>query len=159
MPMRWIAYTAVLLCAFSMAPVAWADATVVTSRTTNDFTGDVIPCSTENIVFSGTATVTSVSVVTPQFVRVDTITFNLAGVTAVGETTGTAYRVTGVTTSSFSDAIFGKTKATTDTFVQTWQLVPLDGGRPLSFQEVLHLTFDPDDNLVILASKEPRDCL
>lgn len=158
MRLRYAIFAAVAVLALGASPAASGEATVIVSHTTSDFTGAVLTCPTEQVVFSGTATTVSTSVITPSLRRSDTFVTNLSGLTAVGQTTGTVYRVTGVTHASFSDAIGGETKATTSTFVQTWLLVPTGGGTTLSFQEILTATFDPEDELVKLIFHQAGEC-
>jgi hypothetical protein len=133
---------------------ALASAEVMTGHTTLDLTGAVLTCPSEEVRFDGTASVVSHSTLNPSGGFTARLVFDLRGVTAVEVSTGTPYRVVGVTSTGFS---FDR-GASTSTFVQTWTLVPLGGGDTLSFQEVLVVVFDSSGELVALISNGPREC-
>jgi hypothetical protein len=139
-------------------PAALAGPTGHTIRTTQDFTGVVLTCPTENVVFSGTATLVETATTAPSGETIAHLLFNLRGLSAVGQSSGTRYRVVGVTSTGFSFSIGTPQTADTSRFTQTWLLIPLKGGTPLSFHEVLTVIHDANGNLVALVSQPPADC-
>ena len=149
---------ALVIAALGLASSAPASPVLERFHTTIDMNGAVLTCSTEDVVFSGTGTESGVFVLTPSTVRAIHLTFNLSGVTAVGLTTGTNYRVTGVTTTTSTFAA-PKPRADANSWIQTWLLVPEGGGRPLTFHEVMITVFDANGDLVSSVWQEPRDCI
>jgi hypothetical protein len=139
------------------APPASARATH-TLRATVDFTGTVLACPAENVIFSGSATLTETATSTPTGKSVAHLLVNLQGLTAVGDSSGAKYRVVGVTSTGFGFSIGTPQTADTSRFTQTWLLVPLDGGAPLSFREVLTIVHNANGDLVALVSHPPADC-
>jgi hypothetical protein len=140
-----------------------ADSGVTTSKGISDLTGDVLTCPSENVVFSGLSTWSSTGFVHEigngtGFSSHGTLIFNLNGVTAVGQTSGTQYRVTGVTATGFSFTFGAADTADVDRFVQTWMLVPVSGGKPLSFHEIFIVIFGPADQPILFFHQGPRDC-
>ncbi len=149
----------VLVLTAALAIPSVASALVVTDHSSIDFTGHVIPCPSENLVFQGAGSIVLTAQVSPSGVQTATIVYNLSGVTAVGQTSGTVYRVVGVTATGYS---FAQTQTRSDLyrFVQTWKLIPISGsGQQLSFQEVDTVVFDPSGNLVHFDFRLIGDCL
>jgi hypothetical protein len=147
--------------ALALSSVAAASVTHTTSSGTINFSGDVLTCPLESVVFSGSASYVESSTfkeLTPGDQTTATFLFNLQGVTASGETTGTRYRVVGVTSTGFSFSFAGLATADVDRFVQTWLLLPSGGGPPLSFHQVLNLTFNAMGQLVAFVAQGPTDC-
>lgn len=158
---RAILAAAVFLGALSLTSVAAASITQSHSSGTIDFTGDVLTCPAENVVFSGAGSYQETSTLkqlTTGYQTTGTFLFNLRGVTATGETTGTQYRVEGVTSTGFSFSFAGLGTASVSRFVQTWLLLPSGGGAPLSFHEVLSVIYDANGQLVALVAQGPADC-
>src|SRR5512133_240284 len=139
------------------APVADAGAIHSKLRGTDDWTGVVLTCPSENVIFSGVGTFSETDTLTPSGHRAAELLSNLNGVTAVGQTSGTRYRVVGVTSTGFSFSAGAGSPNTADVsrFAQTWLLVPLGGGTPLSFHEVLTVVFDAQGNLVSFVHEGP----
>jgi hypothetical protein len=158
MPIKFTAAVFGVALSLCLPASAGAAASVQQFRTAADFTGAVLTCPTENVIFNGTATSVETVVVTPTQVRLFAFTTNLNGLTAVGVTSGTLYRVTGVTTGAATDAILPQTRSTTSTSIQTWLLIPEGGGKPLSFKETLKVTWDANGNLVNLFLLQPGGC-
>ena len=97
----WLMLTATLVIgALGLTSTASATPVVERFHTTIDMNGAVLTCSSEDVVFTGTGTESGIFVLTSSTVRAIHVVFNLSGVTAVGLTTGTNYRVTGVTTTT-----------------------------------------------------------
>lgn len=147
--------------ALALSSVAAASITHSHSSGTTDFTGDVLTCPVEQVVFSGTASYVESSTLKELSTgdqTTGTFLFNLRGVTATGETSGMEYRVVGVTSTGFSFSFAGLATADVSRFVQTWLLLPSGGGAPLSFHEVLNATFDASGRLVALVTQGPTDC-
>jgi hypothetical protein len=155
---RLILTAALVLAALGLTSTAGANPVLERFHTTIDMNGAVLTCSSEDVVFSGTGTESGIFVLTPSSVRAIHLTFNLSGVTAVGLTTGTHYRVNGVTTTTSTFAA-PEPRADANSWIQTWLLVPEGGGRPLSFHEVMITVFDASGNLVSLVWRQPRDCI
>jgi hypothetical protein len=151
----------VALAALVLAGTAAAATTHSTSFHTEDVTGTVLTCPNENVVFSGSITVleTSTLVQLPTgFQSSGSFLFNFDGVTATGQTSGTVYRVVGVTATGFSFSFGGFASASVSRFVQTWLLIPSGGGEPLSFHEVLNVVYDANGALVAVVFQGPADC-
>ena len=142
--------------------IAFADAggaaTNAATRTTTDLTGVVLTCPNENVVFSGVESVVAFDALSPSGQHTLRTIFELRGVTATGQQSGTRYRVTGVTVTGSTFAIGSLATASTSHFVQTWRLVPVTGGQPLSFQEVLTVVYDASGSLVAVVSSTPGAC-
>jgi hypothetical protein len=118
----------------------------------------VLACSSENVALSGIETVLATDTITASGHRATQLVFNLRGVTATGLSSGTHFRVTGVTVTGSSFATGTLATASTSRFVQTWLLLPIGGGPPLSFHEVLTLIYDANGSLASIASQGPSDC-
>jgi hypothetical protein len=154
----FLAAAITITTALAGAPTVFARAIVHSIKATSDLTDTVLACPNENVVFSGVATITETDVTTPSGERIGTFLFQLSDVTAVGQTSGRKFRVVGVTATGFSFPIGTLHDADTSRFVQTWLLVPIDGGAPLSFHEILILVFDANGDLAALVSQGPSDC-
>jgi hypothetical protein len=131
-------------------------------RSTGDLTGVVLTCPDENVVFNGSytfvATERTKQIAPAGWVSTGTFTINLAGVTALGQTSGADYRVVGVTSGGFSFT-FGTTEAaSTSRLVLTWHLLPVAGGLPRSIHEVFLVIFDANQRLVAFVQQGPADC-
>lgn len=158
---RLVIAAAVTLGALALSSAAIASATPSHSSGTIDESGDVLSCPLENVVFSGAASYVESStfkVLSTGDKTTGTFVLNLRGVTATGETSGTEYRVVGVTSTGFSFSFGGLATADVSRFVQTWLLLPSGGGRPLSFHQVLIATFNANGQLAALVSQGPADC-
>ena len=138
------------------APAASAQAHTI--RTTQDFTGTVFTCPAEDVILNGTAVVVETATTTRSGRSVAHLLVNLRGLTAVGASSGTRYRVVGVSSAGFGFTVGTAETASTSRFTQTWQLLPLDGGPPLSFHEVLTVVHNANGDLVALVSQPPADC-
>jgi hypothetical protein len=116
-------------------------------QATFDVTGLVLTCPSENVVLSGEGTVTETSILRVPGRTTLQLLFNLNGIHATGMSSGTIYRVTGVTATTSSFPVASEAGADTYTFAQTWKLVPQSGnGRVLSFQEVDVVVFSRTAN-------------
>jgi hypothetical protein len=158
---RFIITAAATLGALALSSVAAASITRSHSSGTIDVGGDVLTCPLEHIVFSGRASFVESSTfkeLSTGDQTTATFLFNLRGVTATGETTGTEYRVVGVTSTGFSFSFAGLATASVSRFVQTWLLLPSGAGAPLSFHEVLSATFNASGQLVAFVVQGPTDC-
>jgi hypothetical protein len=133
-------------------------ATLAASTTTTVVTGTVLTCPAENVVLTGVETVLAIDTGTASGHRTTQFVFNLRGVRATGQTSGTTYSVNGVSVVGSTFAIGGANSASTSTFVQTWLLVPSGGGKPLSFHEVLTVIYNASGALVAVVSQGPADC-
>jgi hypothetical protein len=152
---------AAIVGALALSSVANASTTQSHSSGTIDFTGDVLTCPLEKVVFSGAGSYLESSTLqelSTGFHTTATFLFNLRDVTATGEATGTEYRVVGVTSSGYSFSFGGLATGSVSRFVQTWLLLPSGGGTPLSFHEVLSLTYSAQGQLVALVAQGPTDC-
>lgn len=149
MRFSWATFAVAVLAALVVAGAANAQAEVDYTRGTLDFNGAELTCPKENVFFEGVSTYFIKSVRTPSGVNAATFLFNLNGVTAVGATSGTVYRVVGVTATGFSDLTLEQQRATTYRFVQTWLLVPVGGGEPLTFHEVDQVIWDANGTPVV----------
>jgi hypothetical protein len=159
MRLRCASVTVAVLAALVLSGTASAQAETFNVHETFDVTGGVLTCPEENVIFNGTIASVITGVTTPTGVFLSAFVWNLGGLTAVGEATGTVYRVVGAETysfTSFSEPL-GQPRSTANTFVQTWLLLPVGGGQPLRFQEVMHVTWDQDGNLVSSVFI-PSDC-
>jgi hypothetical protein len=119
----------------------------------------VANCPSEQIALSGEETVIQSGTVNPTGGSSAHFTFVLAG-TGVGTESGTVYRLQGVSASGFyfrDERDFART-ADFFMFVQTWVLVPKDGGEPLSFQETLIAVFNAQGELVSFQFVGHADC-
>lgn len=133
-------------------------AAAISTRTTTDLTGTVLTCPREPVVLSGTETVLATDTLASAGHRTIRFVFNLSGVTAVGQSSGSTFRVAGVTVSGSTFELGPVASASTSTFVRTWMLVPTSGGTPLSFHEVLTVIFSADGSLAAIASHGSPDC-
>jgi hypothetical protein len=152
---------AAIVGALTLSSVATASTTQSHSSGTIPFTGDVLTCPLENVVFSGTGSYLESSTLeqlSTGYHTTATFLFNLRGVTATGATTGTKYRVVGVTSTGYSFSFGGLASASVSRFVQTWLLLPSGGGAPLSFHEVLSVIYNAQGQLVALVAQGPTDC-
>jgi hypothetical protein len=152
---------AATLGALALSSVAAASITQSHSSGTIDVTGEVLTCPLERVIFSGTASYLESSTLKELSTgdqTTGTFLLNLHGVTATGETTGTKYRVAGVTSTGFSFSFAGLATADVSRFVQTWLLLPSGGGAPLSFHQVLSATFDASGRLAAFVVQGPTDC-
>lgn len=159
--MRLLLAVAAIVGALALSSVAAASTTQSHSSGTTDMTGDVLACPLENVVFSGSASYVESSTfkeLPTGDQTTGTFLFNLGGVTATGETTGTDYRVVGVTSTGFSFSFAGLATADVSRFVQTWLLLPSGGGKPLSFHQVLTAIFNASGQLVAFVVQGPTDC-
>jgi hypothetical protein len=127
------------------------------TRLSVDLTGVTLTCSTEPVVLRGTASVVASDEFTPSGVHTGHLLLRMTGLTAVGQSSQTAYRVVGVSSSGFSFRIGGE-RSDVSTFTQTWLLQSTSGGPPLSFKQVLTVVHDADGRLVSLVSQGPSDC-
>jgi hypothetical protein len=145
-----------------MPSTALADSGVTIVKGSSDITGAVLTCPTENVVFSGTYTYTEIGFVNQigdaAWSSHGTFISSFNGVTAVGQTSGTEYRVVGVTASGYNFTFGTADTADTSRWVQTWMLVPVGGGMPLSFHEMFVVIFGPDDGSILFLHQGPRDC-
>jgi hypothetical protein len=127
-----------------------------------DVTGTVLTCPSENVVFQGSYTFFSKATLTQVgsggFHSQGVLVSSLRGVTAVGQTSGTQYRVVGVSASNFSFSFGTSGSASINKFVQTWQLVPVGGGPTLSFHEVFVHVFDANTKEAVFVRQGPADC-
>jgi hypothetical protein len=149
----------VVLAALIVPVTASAQADTFNVQETFDVTGGVLTCPDETVIFNGTIATLGTGVTTPTGVFLSAFVWNLSGLTGVGETTGTVYRVVGAETysfTSFSEPL-GQPRSTANTFVQTWLLVPVGGGQTLRFQEVMHVTWDLNGDIVSSVFI-PSDC-
>lgn len=159
--MRVLIAAAAIVGALVLSSVAAASTTVSHSSGTIDFTGDVLTCPLENVVFSGTGSFVESSTfkeLSTGDQTTATFLFNLRGVTATGQTSGTEYRIVGVTSTGFSFSFAGLASADVSRFVQTWLLLPAGGGTPLSFHEVLNVIFNANGQLVAFVAQGPTAC-
>jgi len=153
MRLRCASLAVAVLAALMVSGTASAQADTFHAQESFDVTGAVLTCPDENVIFNGTITTLITGVTTPTGVVLAAFVWNLSGLTAVGETTGTVYRVEGVTAYSYTSFDpLGQPRSTANTVVETWLLVPVGGGETLSFQEVLHVTWDASGNLVSFTS-------
>lgn len=152
---------AVILATLPLASAAVASTSHTHSTGTVDYGGDVLTCPLESVLFSGSGSYVESSTFKEQ-PNGDRTTahflFNLRGVTATGVTSGTQYRVAGVTSTGFSFSFAGAPGADVNHFVQTWHLLPSGGGPPLSFHQVLNLTFNANGQLVAFVAQGPAEC-
>lgn len=158
---RFVIAAAVILGALAFSSVAIASITHSHSSGTIDESGNVLTCPLENVVFNGTGSYSESSTFKqlPTGDRTtETFVLDLRGVTAIGETTGTQYRVVGVTSTGFSFSFAGLATADVSRFVQTWLLLPSGGGPPLSFHQVLSATFNANGQLAAFVAQGPTDC-
>lgn len=159
--MRLLVIAAVTFGALALSSAAIASGTQSHASGTIDESGDVLSCPLENVVFSGAASFVESStfeVLPTGDHTTATFVLNLRGVTATGETSGTEYRVVGVTSTGFSFSFGGIATADVSRFVQTWLLLPSGGGQPLSFHQVLSATFNANGQLAALVAQGPTDC-
>jgi hypothetical protein len=85
--------------------------------------------------------------------------FNLNGIRATGMSSGTIYRVTGVTATTRSFPIASEAGADTYTFAQTWKLVPQSGnGRSAELSRSRRSCFSPDGQLFPLSVNQLGGC-
>ena len=145
--LKALALTAVV--AAVAAPAGFAGAGVTVTHGTVDLTGAVLSCPDENVVFTGTASFLSTARATPGGQSGGQFLFNLNGVTAVGQTSGTRYTVVGVTSTGITTRSFMS--------VQTWLLLPVGGGKPLSFLHLLTHIVNANGESVAFIS-QMRDC-
>jgi len=148
-----------LLLAVAAALPGRADAATV--RQTIDTTGRTLSCGGQTIVFSGAYTMTArddTRQVANGWRSNGVLTANFSAVTATNQSTGAVYNVVGVTSTTYSFAFGGLDTADVHTFVQTWKLIPVGGGTPLTFQEVLVHVFDSSGNEVVFRDLGPQGC-
>jgi hypothetical protein len=154
--LRFLLSTVVLLViAAAQAPLGAAAQSSVTLPL--DF---VATCFDEPVAISGEFTIIAENgFLNPTGGSFGHFTFLESG-TGVGLETGTTYTLHGVTSTGFyfrDPGEFHRT-ASTSTFVQTWVLVPENGGKPLSFQETTVVTFNAEGELVSFKFLGDPDC-
>jgi hypothetical protein len=126
-----------------------------------DLTGVVLDCSTDTVTLSGSYRFTENGFVNQLgedlwFSR-GTLVFNLAGLRATG-TSGLSYRIVGASTMNFA-FFFGAAAPGTDVEHSnvSWHLVPIAGGKPLSFRENFVFVVTPSGSTTVV-DHGPSDC-
>jgi hypothetical protein len=133
-----------------------------TVQGSNDLTGTVLVCSTDTVTLSGTDRFTENGFVKQlgdgTFLSHGSLSFDLSGVEGSGASGG-SYQVVGATHDGFAFT-FGSLSPGIDVehTTETWQLVPIGGGRPLSFRENFVFVVTPSGS-TILVDHGPSDCI
>jgi hypothetical protein len=126
-----------------------------------DLTGTVVVCSTDTVTLSGSYHYSEIGSVhqlaNGTWFSHGSLSFNLSGVVGTG-VRGTSYRVVGATHLGYS-FFFGSASPGIDVgqSVETWHLVPSDGGAPLSFREHFGFVVTPSGSTTLL-DHGPSDC-
>jgi hypothetical protein len=81
--------------------------------------------------------------------------FNPTGVTGVGQSTGTSYRGTGDTTSTFVTTSTGQQSLT---YVNNFMLVSSGSSADLTVHQALHETIQPDETVTVSVDQTTVDC-
>jgi hypothetical protein len=132
-----------------------------TTHGAGDLSGIVLYCSTDTVTLSGTFLYTQNGFVDQlpdgSWLSHGTLSFHLEGVTGTG-TSGTSYRVVGASQIGYGFA-FGSSSLGRDVehSTETWQLVPIGGGKPLTFHENFVFVVTPSDS-TMLVDHGPSDC-
>lgn len=156
------ALASVTLAACSLGvPAALSGASSPAVRGTGDLTGAVLDCSTDTVTLSGSYHYSEIGSVhqlaNGTWFSQGSLSFNLNGVVGTGSS-GTSYRVVGATHLGYA-FFFGSASPGIDVeqTVETWHLVPSDGGVPLSFREHFAFVVTPSGSTIV-ADQGPSDC-
>ena len=128
-----------IVFAFLAVSGAHGAAGPVVARGSGDLTGSVLDCTTDTVTLSGSYRYTETGFVNQladgTWFSHGNLSFALRGVVGIG-TSGTSYQVVGATHLDYG-FFFGPASPGTDVddSTQTWTLVPVNGGTPLSFRE------------------------
>lgn len=152
MKLRSAIYSVAALIALWAAAGASARATVIKETTiVRDLGGLELICPTEKVVIDGTVRITGMTVITPNL-RITSHSVQISedpgGLTAIGQTTGTVYRVHGAETGAVSIPAGTARGADTISSTVNYILVPVGGGPALRFHHTQTTTFDAKGNLV-----------
>jgi hypothetical protein len=142
---------------FALAPARAALAADVTVGSI-DLTGATFTCTVGPVVFAGTGTFRSITTSVASGATTAALVVDLRGVTANASATGVTYAVRGVTATGFLVPAPGSGSASVTRFVQTWTLVPLSGGRTISFHEVLNVVVAAGGRISVVVANGPADC-
>ena len=152
---RLLVITALVAVALGVASEARGAPIVTHFTRTLDISGGRVTCSSETLVLQGTVTISGRTVFYPGRLLFEHFVDMTDG-TAVGESSGTVYRIKGVQTNKFGGTV---RSASVDKEVVTFLAVPVDGGKPLSFHMIEIFIFNPGGELVNFKFDQRGECV